>query len=153
MAYASCSLVFFILTLCFVPKQCKLIPLYGTLMTAILAEFAVDAFLDFKYDLYGYFEKGVEYSGFLVSLGIFPLFNAIFLNLFPFGQSIVRKTVYIFYAIVFCVLYEQGALHFGFLYYNGWKWWYSLLTYPLSLSFVAWNYIRLQKRVEYEHGT
>jgi len=53
--------------------------------------------------------------------------------------------------VVFCMLYERGALFFGMLYYHGWKWGYSLLIYPFFLTMLAWNYYWLQERIKFDH--
>ncbi|WP_343076312.1 CBO0543 family protein [Pullulanibacillus sp. KACC 23026] len=107
------------------------IEILTTTLFSSLLESTVNIIFDFKYDLYGYFNKGVDLGGFIYVLGIFPAVNIVFLNLFPFKRSLASKVTYLFCWSVLAVIFELLYLRTKTFYYNGWKISYSMVAYPI----------------------
>lgn len=118
----------------FIPKRISGIEILTTTLFALLFEFIVDSIFDFKYDLYGYFNKGVDYTGFIYVFGIYPAVNIVFLNLFPFKKDLINKVIYIFCWSMLAIIYELLFLWSKTFYYNGWNIWYSAIAYPFILT-------------------
>ncbi|GAY78630.1 hypothetical protein NBRC111894_4184 [Sporolactobacillus inulinus] len=68
----------------FAPKKLSAIEIIVTTLFAMYLEAIVDIYLDLKYDLFGYFFKGVDWRSLLYLFGIYPAINLLFLNFFPF---------------------------------------------------------------------
>ncbi|WP_420850364.1 CBO0543 family protein [Peribacillus alkalitolerans] len=117
----------------FVPKHITKQEIYSTALFSLTLGLLSDITLDLKYDLYGYFEKGLQLKGFLAIVGLFPASGILFLNFYPQKKSLLHKIFYIIIWTVFCLLYEWTAIKSGFFYHNGWNFWYSTLSYPILL--------------------
>lgn len=105
--------------------------MYFASLFAISFQQCVDAYLDLKLDLYGYFEKGVDWSYIFVLIGIFPAFNVIFLNFYPFKKPLANKVVYLALWTIGSTFYELLSLRAGYFYYHHWNIWYSVAMYPV----------------------
>lgn len=53
-----------------------------TTLFAMCLELIVNLFLDIKYDLFGYFTKGVDRKALCYLFGIYPAINITFINFF-----------------------------------------------------------------------
>ncbi|MFV2050630.1 CBO0543 family protein [Metabacillus sp. YM-086] len=106
------------------------IEILTTILFSTFLQIMTDTFFDLKYDLYGYFNKGVDWGGMLYILGIFPAVNTVYLNFFPYKKELKDKLLYVFYWTVISVVFEDLFLWSGTFYYNGWKLWYSAIIYP-----------------------
>ncbi|MFB9330025.1 CBO0543 family protein [Paenibacillus aurantiacus] len=128
------------------PKRHSVTVMYITALFSTLLQLITDIILDAKYDWYGYFYHGPDVYSVLACLLIYPPFNAIYLNYFPYGQRVMKQIAYIFAYCVFAVVYEWTAVQSGYFYYNGWKLWYSALVYPflfLLLSVHGYGVMKL----------
>jgi hypothetical protein len=121
------------------PKQVKVSELYATSIFAICFGVIADIYLDLKLDLYGYFQKGVDWTYLPIFFIVYPAANILFLRFFPFEKSIIKKTVYILGWSLGTLAMEQISLHTDLFYYNGWKWWYSACVYPFIYSLLFLN--------------
>jgi len=133
-----CSTILAFLFSFVAPRRLSWIEILVTTWFGLYFEAMVNIFLDLKYDLYGYFEKGVDWISLLPLLGMYPPLNYLVLNLFPSGKGIIRIALYLIIWDAFSVAYEQLAIRCGVFYYNGWTWWYSAIVYPpifLALRF------------------
>ncbi|WP_187297998.1 CBO0543 family protein [Paenibacillus mucilaginosus] len=127
------------------PKKLSLIEYYCTSLFAFLLNATSDFSLNLQFKLYGYFQPGVDIGGYVIVYIIGPCISTLFLNYFPVNRSVLIKLFYIIAWSLFSILYEIFiALPSGMIYYNGWKWWYSGLLYPvLFLILVAdWKLVR-----------
>ncbi|WEG12575.1 hypothetical protein PU629_21205 [Pullulanibacillus sp. KACC 23026] len=129
----------------FVPKRLSYSEMYTTSIFAILFNTLVDVYLDLRLDLYGYFKKGPDYETLLVLVGIFPPFNIIYLNRFPYGEKLVIKIRYILIWAMIAVFYEYLAFKSGLLYYRKWSLLYSAMCYPFSLTITVLNYMLIKR--------
>ncbi|WP_053071839.1 CBO0543 family protein [Ornithinibacillus contaminans] len=127
------------------PKRLTLIEIYSTTVFAILFNALVDVYLDLKLDLYGYFKKGADYEMILVLIGIFPFFNYLYLNGFPFMKRLRLKIGYIAVWTVIAVFYDWLAIQAKLLYFNNWTLVYSAIAYSLiyiilliNIIFIKW---------------
>ncbi|MFB9330026.1 CBO0543 family protein [Paenibacillus aurantiacus] len=152
MTYLLISIAVFAWVVWRMPRKVETLALYGTLLTIVIIEVLISIFQDFRFDRYGYFSHGIDYAGLLVSTGIYPLAATLYLNFFPYGKSLARKAGYVASSIICCMLYERGAVYTGMLYYNGWSWWISMILYPFTLTFLAWMYTWMRRRIEIDHG-
>lgn len=117
-----------------IPKKLTRHEIYVTSLFAGALAIITDTYLDLKHDLYGYFHVGPDYEVLLVLFGLYPAYNVIYLNLFPYMKGLYAKAVYLLLNWLFCLFYEWLSVQpFGFFYYNGWKLWYSALVYPFLL--------------------
>jgi hypothetical protein len=137
MAFLIFSVIVFTTVALWVPKKLPKPELYAIALFSIVLGLFVDIILDLKYHLYGYFYPGVQFAGFLPALFLFPTTGVVFMNFYPFNKSLIRKCFYIFCWCVFCLIFEFLSLKSGYFYYNGWKYWYSALTYP----FLFWLHL------------
>jgi len=71
------------------PKRLSGIQMVATSLFAIVLQQMVDNYLDFKFHLYFYFEKGVPWRYLLFVLGIYPVVNII-LNYFPDKKGFLK---------------------------------------------------------------
>ncbi|MFC7394210.1 CBO0543 family protein [Scopulibacillus cellulosilyticus] len=140
MAFLIVSIVVFNLAVILMPKRITLGEIYATSWFAAFFHFIADMFLDVKYDFYGYFSHGVDYKSLLFTFGIYPAISTLFLNFFPFYQTLLTKLIYIFWWTIFSIIYEWTVLHTSTYYYNGWHLWYSALCYPVCLLILVGNF-------------
>lgn len=151
MIYLLVSVAIFNLIAYFMPKRMTKLEMYTTSLFSAFFQVMVDVYLDLKYDLYGYFEKGVQFRTSFVIFGIFPAVNIIILNYFPFHDDVKRKGIYILAWTVFLLFYEWGSVKSGYFYYNGWKLWYSALCYPTILTILAWQLAWLRRTIDSQY--
>ncbi|MBB6731479.1 CBO0543 family protein [Cohnella zeiphila] len=91
-----------------------------------------DMFVNVKYDLYGFFQKGVDWLSLLPMLGLFPSAILIFFNFYPWNNG-KRSVLYVGMATAFLVGFEYLSLLAGYFYYHKWKLWWSVIEYPILL--------------------
>lgn len=148
MAHLIISVVIFNLAACFIPKNLTRDEMYSTSLLAGIFQLLVDIFLDVKYELYGYFEYGVDWLSLIPIFGIYPALNIIFLNYYPFSGEAMKKVIYIIGWAVFALVYEWSSVQAGWFYYNGWKLWYSALCYP-AIYFILAKNLELLRNLKY----
>ncbi|WP_248925981.1 CBO0543 family protein [Paenibacillus hamazuiensis] len=129
----------------FVPKKMTWPQLYLTTFFSFCLQQLADLILNIKYDLYGFFQKGVDWASFLPIFGLFPAVSILFLNLFPYNAGIGRKTLYLLGWSAFSISYEACALKAGWFYYNGWKLSYSALIHPWLFLLLLWHFRIVQR--------
>ncbi|MFD2045496.1 hypothetical protein ACFSTA_17570 [Ornithinibacillus salinisoli] len=127
------SVVIFILVTLRIPKKLERSELIAVAYFSTILGFVTDIILDLKYHLYGYFEPGVQFPGFLPAIILFPTAGVVFMNFFPFMKSLAKKLLYTFYWTLFCLGYEFLSVESDYFYHNGWKYWQSALAYPFLL--------------------
>jgi hypothetical protein len=115
----------------FIPKRISGIEILTTTLFSLYLEVMANVFLDLKYDLYGYFSKGVDWQGLIYALGIYGQVNIIFLNSFPYKKKFLQKVIYILVWSVLADILELLFLWSKTFYYHGWKYWYSMIIYPI----------------------
>src|SRR4051794_1695401 len=79
----------------FMPKKLTRIEIFSTIFFAMTLQDNVDIYLDGKYDLYGYFTKGIQWKTLIAIIGIYPAITTIFLNYYPSQRQWQNKLVYI----------------------------------------------------------
>ncbi|WP_407652065.1 CBO0543 family protein [Aquibacillus koreensis] len=99
----------------------------------------VDELLDLKKNWYGYIGNGVQYSGVLAQLIIYPTVNLLFLNYFPFAKTTKSKLLYIIGWSLFSITFERLCLKTKFFYYKNWKSVYSTILYPFLFLTLVYN--------------
>jgi hypothetical protein len=129
------------------PKQVKLSELYTSSFFAICFAVIADVYLDLKLDLYGFFQKGPDWSYLPIFIIDYPAANILFLRFFPFEKSTSKKAVYILGWSLGTLALEQISLHTDLFYYNGWKWWYSAFAYPVIYYLLFLN-LKLIRRLD-----
>ncbi|WP_462412806.1 CBO0543 family protein [Neobacillus sp. Marseille-QA0830] len=115
----------------FIPKRLSGIEFLTTTIFAMLLQMMVDVFLDLKYDLYGYFGKGVDWETLIYIFGIYPAINIVFLNFYPYEKKLIFKFGYILAWGVLAMVYETIFQWTDTFYLNGWKRGYSVILYPI----------------------
>lgn len=135
--YAACFLI---------PRRLTWIEVLAATLFGLYFECMTNIFLDLKYDLYGYFNKGVDWQTLIALLGLYPSLNYLLLNLYPAGKGFLRITAYLLAWDAFSVLYEQLSRQTGVFYYNGWTWWYSAVLYPF-IFLILWYHLKFTRWV------
>lgn len=134
MTYLTCTILALLIIVWQMPKRLKTHEYVFVILFGFCFQQTVDVYIDLKYDLYGYFDVGVDWGYIPVIFLLFPALGCIFMNWFPYGQSIYRKATYIFYWTVISTMYESGAVQSSYFYYHGWKLWWSFFLYPILFS-------------------
>ncbi|WP_367593482.1 CBO0543 family protein [Heyndrickxia camelliae] len=115
----------------FSKKRISNLEMYTTTLFALYFEAMVNVYLDLKYDLFGYFHKGVDWATLPIITLLYPAVNILFLNFYPYKRSTFIKALYILLSSIISIFFEWVFLQTSFFYYNSWKLWYSLLLYPI----------------------
>lgn len=138
------SVLAFSLIVYYMPKHLTKLEMYATSLFAAVLQLLTDTFLEFKYDLYGYFTEGVDWITLWVIFIVYPCVNIIFLNFFPSQGKLSDKGLYIIAWSAFAVVYEWIAVHTEYFYYNEWELLYSVPIYPVLyfLLFLNWRFIQ-----------
>ncbi|TKC15306.1 CBO0543 family protein [Robertmurraya kyonggiensis] len=131
MIFLVLSVIVFCSVAIFVPKRISGIEILTTTLFALYLEALTNVFLDLKYHLYGYFTKGVNWETLLYAIFIYGPVSVVFLNYFPYKNKFLSKTIYIGAWSIFAYIYEILFLWSGTFYYHGWKFWYSVIIYPI----------------------
>ncbi|PGT80495.1 CBO0543 family protein [Bacillus sp. AFS040349] len=105
----------------FMPKRLSAIELLTTTLFAMYLQLMTDVFLSLKYNLYGYFDKGVDWATLIYMFGIYPAINVLFLNYYPYKNKIIKSALYILVWSIFAMVYETIFLWSGTFYIEGWK--------------------------------
>ncbi|MEE8670115.1 MAG: CBO0543 family protein [Heyndrickxia coagulans] len=109
-----------------------------TTLFAMCLELIVNLFLDIKYDLFGYFTKGVDRKSLYYLFGIYPAINILFINFFP--NRFRARFLYIAGWTIIALVFEFLFRVTGTFYYNGWKPVYSAIAYPILFCILALFY-------------
>ncbi|MFB5191988.1 CBO0543 family protein [Alicyclobacillus fastidiosus] len=121
------------------PKRIPKWEFYVTAWFALFFELITNVYIDLKYDLYGYFDKGPSWATILVMFGLYPAGNAIIINFYPYTRTWISKMVFVLATDAICSVYEVLATRTTFFYYNGWRWWYSALAYLVIVPILITN--------------
>lgn len=127
-------------------KRLSKLEILSTLLFAVILAFTTDNILAIKYHLYGYFgPEDVAYKDFIITLGLYPVINILFLNYYPLKKPFMLQVIYLLIWSFFALGYEWLAVQTGLFYHSGWKFWYSVPSYPLlflillgNLRFIRW---------------
>ncbi len=95
-----------------------------------------DIIIEFKYQAYWYFDKGIDLFGFLGHTLLIPPVNIMLLNWFPFHTSLIKKSMFIIAWTFAIMIYEILASlpePWGFFHYGWWKLWYEIIALPILL--------------------
>lgn len=139
MVFLLVSVAVFYSAAIFIPKNISWIEIYGTILVTIVLHLLIDSFLDLKYNLYGYFDKGVEFRTLLFTFGIYPAVNIVIVNLYPLIRGPLSKIIYILIVTTFALTYEVALIHVDIFYHNEWQLWYSAVIYPFLLILLFLN--------------
>lgn len=102
-----------------------------------------DLIVEFKFHSYWYFTPGVDWAGLIPRTILIPPVNIIFLNLYPFGKSAMKRILFVALFVTVILLYELAALlpqPWGYFHYGSWKIEYSLIADPIILYFLLGFY-------------
>lgn len=77
-----------------IPKRLSGIEIFSTSVFAIYLQSITDIIFDLKYNIYGYFSKGFDFQS-LLFIGIYVPVNIVFLNYFPYKNTLKMKVLYI----------------------------------------------------------
>ncbi|AEN91272.1 CBO0543 family protein [Priestia sp. TRN 1309] len=136
-----------ILSVLVMPKRISWIEIYTTSLFVMFLGSVADIYLDVKYDLYGFFTKGVDFEYLLIFIFIYPATNSVFLNFYPQGKSLFRKALYITVWVILTTLFEYISTQTEVFYYNGWKILYSFFCYPFLYIAMVLN-LKMIRRLQ-----
>ena len=101
-----------------------------------LFQLIFDVFIDLKYEGYWYGTKGIDWAVLPAYFILFPPVNLMFLNWFPFNQSIYKKLAYVGIWEILLLTYEFLTLMpepWGYFHYGWWSMWHSAFVNPILL--------------------
>ncbi|WP_419956409.1 hypothetical protein ACN6MT_08600 [Neobacillus niacini] len=101
---------------------------------------------NFKYHLYGYFDKGFQWHGFLGEFLYFIPVSILFLNYYPFKGTNQTKLFYILAWTAGSSIIEFFVERTHFFNYTGWKLWYSICMYPFVFLILV-THLRIVRRM------
>jgi hypothetical protein len=139
--------IMFWLIIFFSKKRISKMEMYTTTFFALYFELLANVILDLKYDLYGYFNKGVDWATLPALLVIFPAVNILFLNFYPFLKSIIKQIFYILICSIIGISYEWVYLQTEFFYHNGWNLWLSFISYLMIFYILVLN-LRIIRKLQ-----
>jgi len=148
MTFLIISCLVFIVIALIIPKKISKAEQYAAILYSMFIGLFVDVLLDLKLHLYGYFSPGIQITGFLPIIILFPASGLMFVNFFPYSKSLLQKVLYIVYWSLLCIIYEFFSVKSGYFYHSGWNYWYSGLAYPLLLIFQLTNIYLFRKLVK-----
>lgn len=138
MFFILCSIILFCIIIYLMPKRMTLMEMYATAWFALTFVLIVDTYFSTKFNLYGYFFEGLtDWRTPILLFGVYPTYNAIFLNFFP--QAKWHQLLYILMHSIILVGYEWATIHAGAFHYNHWKLGYSAILYPFILLILYGN--------------
>lgn len=111
-----------------------------------------DAVVVSKYHGYWYMTEGVDFGALPAYTVLLPPINMMFLNWYPFNQSLFKKIAFLALWELFLLSYELLTMlpePWGFFRYGWWKLWHSALIDPILLMILIGYYkwiIRIEKR-------
>lgn len=150
MVFLIISIIVFYSICLLVTRRLTWIEILATTWFGLYFEAMTNVYLDLKYDLYGYFNKGVDWHALIPLLGIYPPLNYLILNFYPEGRGFLLITAYLLTWDLFSVIYELLSINAGVFYHNGWQWWYSAIVYP-PIFLILWyhlKFVRWLKRMK-----
>ena len=149
MNFLARSIVLFNSIALFMPKRLSKLEIYSTALFSGVLQLLTDFAFISVYGFYSYFNKLADLRTLLITFGIFPALNTIYLNFFPFSRGNRSKGLYILGWSVFAILFELRCIRHGVFIYRNWKSWYSALLYPLVFLLLIGNLFFLQKLKRY----
>ncbi|WP_052345876.1 CBO0543 family protein [Paucisalibacillus sp. EB02] len=147
MVFALISAFIFMVVAYLIPKRLSYVEMYTAILFSCVFQLIVDILLEFKYGLYGYFDKGVDYRTFVFIFMVYPPLTIIFLNYFPIGKGSVILSMYFLGWVIFAIVYEFFAVQAGAFYYENWKLWYSAVIYPFVYLLISLNFLFIRKLI------
>jgi hypothetical protein len=136
-----------ILSVLVMPKRISWIEMYTTSLFVMFLGSVADVYLDVKYDLYGFFTKGVDFEYLLIFIFIYPATNSVFLNFYPQSKSLAKKALYITVWVILTTLFEYISAQTEVFYYNEWKTLYSFFCYPFLYIAMVLN-LKMIRRLQ-----
>jgi hypothetical protein len=115
-------------------KRLSAIQIVSIWTFTIAFQLLFDLFVEFKYDAYWYFNKGVEWKGLLPRTVLIPPVNIMFLNWYPFTSHFFKQVIYLICWVIGILIYEAFTLlpePWGYFHYNWWKLRYSAIIDPI----------------------
>ena len=104
-----------------------------------------DLYIDLKYEGYWYFTKNVDWLSLPAHSILLPPVNMMFLNWYPFKESLWRKAFYLLSWVILLLLYEWITLlpePYGYFDYGWWDIWHSAVVDPILLLILLWYFKR-----------
>ncbi|ASN05394.1 hypothetical protein [Virgibacillus necropolis] len=110
----------------------------------------IDTYIDTGYHGYWYFSKATNFESILTLTVVVPPVNMMFLNWYPFRQSLYKGILYILCWVIVITCYEAITLlpePWGYFNHGWWNLCYSVLVNPFLLVLVL-NYYKWICKIE-----
>lgn len=120
-----------------IPKNLTKQEIYVTSLFALFFEVMINIFLDIKFNLYGYFDVGVDTLTLIPVFGLYPAASVLFLNFYPYSKSNYLRIYYIAGCSLATLAFEWASIQTGYFYYNTWNLGFSAICYPLIYYILA----------------
>ncbi|WP_338448400.1 hypothetical protein R4Z09_19480 [Niallia oryzisoli] len=112
-----------------------------------------DVIVEFKYNGYWYFDKGIDWIGIVAHTVLIPPVNILLLSWFPFNSNLFKQAIYITCWTVGVIVYEALVLlpePWGFFHLGWWKLWYDVFAIPILILILLGYYkviCKLEKKL------
>lgn len=124
----------------FMPRKMAKLEFYISYLFMLIWSWSLNVVIDAKYSLRGFFEKGPDFSTILIYIVLFPCSGIIFLNFYPYAKkSIVIKTSYFIFSVLFVLAYDVLLIKFDILHYYHWNYGYSIVLYTINFALILLN--------------
>ncbi|WP_282155856.1 hypothetical protein [Cytobacillus gottheilii] len=104
---------------------------------------AFDIIIEFKYHGYWYFDKDIDWKGFIPHTILIPPVNMMFLNWYPFRKKRSKQTFYILLWSIGILVYEAITLlpePWGYFNYGWWTLWHAAVIDPILFMILLQYY-------------
>lgn len=109
----------------------------------IAFQVSFDVYIDLKYQAYWYFSRVTDWRDLLPHTFLLPSVNMMFLNWYPFKQTLLKQIRYIFFWVMAILSYELLTLlpePWGYFHYGWWSIWYSAIIDPILFIILLMYY-------------
>jgi hypothetical protein len=114
----------------------------------IAFQISFDIYIDLKYHAYWYFTKKIEWAGIIPHSVLIPPINIMFLNWFPFQNSLWKRIKYFFIWESALLSYELLTVlpnPWGYFHYGWWNLGHSAIINPVLLLILVMYYKKFIK--------
>lgn len=122
-----------------IPKKASQLEIYTSNLFILLMVCIVDLIFIITYKLYGYMSEGIQWFAVIVLFIIYPSVNTITLKYYAYTDSLKDKAIYTVSVTAVYTACEWVFLKVGFLYYSGWKLYYSAIAYLFIVMLIEFH--------------
>lgn len=128
-----------------IKKRVSQLEVYTSNLFILFIVCVVDLIFVITYNLYGYISHGIQWFAVIILFIIYPSINTITLKYYANTNSFKGKAIYTVSVAIVYTVSEWIFLKIGFLYYNGWKLYYSAISYLFIVILIEFHLYLINK--------